>query len=297
MRKSQRETAQQYTRRVLHNGGRARKSLGQNFLIDDQVIEKIVSQGIPGFKVPLIEIGPGPGALTRVLLQRTERLWAVEIDKAKVEILQKEFSGCPLILMHQDALKLNLTDIWGAEKGWLVGNLPYYITNPLLLHFLGQDESLLGMTVMVQKEVAGRMIAQPGGRDYGILSIAIQLAADTQILFDVAPSAFHPRPQVTSTVIRLEIRPYPGWEVDRGIFFQVVKAAFAQRRKTLLNSLSAGLNHTKKEISAILNFSGIDERLRAEELSIPDFQKIVKNLGSEQSREKLSAADNPLNFS
>lgn len=274
------ETAIDYTKRVLRRGGRAKKSLGQNFLIDDSIIEDIVWQGIPEGDMPLVEIGSGPGGLTRALVERTDRLWAVELDTEKIEILEKEFLDYPLHLIHMDALKLNLQDLWGKEKGWLVGNLPYYITNPLLMHFLEQGESLKGLTIMVQKEVGNRMMARPGSKEYGILSIAVQLSAEVHKLFDVPPAAFWPPPKVTSTVLRLDIRSYPGLEIDSVTFFQVVRAAFGQRRKTLLNALTAGLNIPKPEMSEILRIAGIDEGLRPEKLSIPEYEKIAKLIKS-----------------
>lgn len=269
------ETALEYTRRILKKGGRAKKSLGQNFLVDDDVISKIVWQGIPKGDFPLVEIGPGPGGLTRELTERTDYLWVVELDKEKVEILKQEFKGYPLKILHQDALELNLNELWDREKGWLVGNLPYYITNPLLTHFLQQAESLQGMTIMVQREVADRIISAPGTKEYGILSIAVQLFAEARKLFDVPPTAFWPVPKVTSTVIRLDIRSYPGFKAEKEAFFRVVRAAFGQRRKTVLNALTAGLDIPKSEMSEIIRNAGVDEGLRPENLSIRDFERIT----------------------
>jgi len=270
------ETAIDYTKRVLRKGGRAKKSLGQNFLIDDNIIDDIVWQAIPEGDMPLVEIGPGPGGLTRILTERTDRLWAVELDTEKVRILEKEFQGLPLHIIQMDALKLNLQDLWGKEKGWLVGNLPYYIANPLLMHFLEQGENLEGLTIMVQKEVGARMMAKPGCKEYGILSIAVQLSAEVQKMFDVPPAAFWPPPKVTSTVLRLSIRSFPGFETDPKLFFRVVRAAFGQRRKTLLNALTAGLDIAKPEMSEILRTAGVDEGLRPENLGIPEYQKIAQ---------------------
>ena len=269
------ETALAYTQRILKKGGRAKKSLGQNFLIDDEIINRIVWEGIPEGEMPLVEIGPGPGGLTRVLAARAEQFWAVELDNEKVDILKQEFKNYPLEIIHMDALKLDLKQIWGTEKGWLVGNLPYYIANPLLTHFLQQSESLQGMTIMVQKEVADRMISNPGSKEYGILSMAVQLYAEVQRLFDVPPTAFWPVPKVTSTVLRLNIRSYPGFKSKPEAFFRVVRAAFGQRRKTLLNALTAGLGIPKAEMSEIIRHAGIDEGLRPESLSISDFEKIT----------------------
>ncbi|MGI5901431.1 MAG: 16S rRNA (adenine(1518)-N(6)/adenine(1519)-N(6))-dimethyltransferase RsmA [Desulfitobacteriia bacterium] len=279
------ETTAEYTRRVLKSGARAKKHLGQNFLIDDDIIERIVEEGIPDPDLPVLEIGPGPGGLTRALLSKVKKLWLAELDKEKVEILEKEFSpqmldlkgfyNREITILQIDALKLQLLDLWGREKGYLIGNLPYYITNPLLSHFLEQKDYLLGLTVMVQKEVGERMLAIPGGKDYGILSIAVQLAAEPTKLFDVPPSAFWPQPKVTSSVLQLRIRPYPGFIVNSQEYFRVVRAAFAQRRKTLTNSLAAGLGLSKAQIKQVLKAANLEENLRAENLSLIDYQNIV----------------------
>lgn len=272
------EKAEAYTKRVLGKRGKAKKSLGQNFLIDDDVIANIVYQGIPEGDFPLVEIGPGLGGLTRQIITRGQRLWAVELDDQKIALLNREFSKDDLVLIHRDALQLQLQEIWGEEKGWLVGNLPYYISNPLMMHFLEQKQSLSGMTVMVQKEVADRILAKPGSKDYGILTIAVQISAEVVRLFDVLPDAFWPKPKVTSTVIRLDIRPHPDFDSDEKLFFKVVKAAFSQRRKTILNTLSAGLTISKDEIADMLGKLGINEKYRAENLSISDYQRITNYL-------------------
>ncbi len=282
-RSARQETALAYTRRMLRQGGRAKKYLGQNFLVDDDIISRIVNEGIPEQNMPLIEIGPGPGGLTRELIKLKQRLWAVELDQEKVQLLSQEF-GHNLKLIHMDALRLQLQELWGNERGWLIGNLPYYITNPLLMHFLSQKDSLYGMTVMVQKEVADRMVAQPGIKDYGILSIAVQLSANVYKLFDVPPAAFLPQPKVTSTVLKLDIRSYPGFDVNEAIFLKVVKAAFSQRRKTLLNTLVAGLGLNKNEVSEILLSIGIKEKSRAEEITIIDYQQITKSYIDRKTR-------------
>lgn len=269
------ESAGDYTRRLLRKGARAHKSLGQNFLMDDQVISEIVGASVFDPDIPLIEIGPGLGVLTRILAQEVHKLWAVELDQSKVEIIKQELQGLPLEILVMDALKLQLNEIWGKQKGFLVGNLPYYITSPLLMHFLEQKESLIGMTVMVQKEVADRIVAKPGSKDYGVLSIAVQVAADSERICNVSPQAFWPAPKVHSTVIRLKLRPYPGFHVNSKEFFRVVKAAFSQRRKTLGNSLSSGLGIDKKRVEEILKQAEIDGQRRAETLSIEEFQTIT----------------------
>ena len=270
------ETAEKYTKRIMNSGNKAKKALGQNFLIDDEIIKQIVVAGIGSSKSPVVEIGAGPGGMTRVIAEKTKRLWAVEIDQEKINILRKEIKEESIKIINMDALNVNLKDLWGEEKGLLLGNLPYYITNPLIMHYLNQSDSLLQMTVMVQKEVAERMVASPVGKQYGILSIAVQLQADAKILFEVPPSAFWPQPKVTSAVVKLEIRPYPGFVVDRGQFFRVVKAAFAQRRKTLVNCLSNNLKIEKECLINELKIIGISDKQRAETLSIDDFQKLTK---------------------
>ncbi|WP_018305685.1 16S rRNA (adenine(1518)-N(6)/adenine(1519)-N(6))-dimethyltransferase RsmA [Desulfitobacterium hafniense] len=270
------ENAANYTRRILKGGAKAHKSLGQNFLMDDRVIEAIAAASIKDPEIPIVEIGPGLGVLTRVLAQKAQKVWAVELDRGKVNLLQRELQGLPVDILNMDALKLDLKDIWGTGKGVLVGNLPYYITSPLLMHFLEQKDSLASMVVMVQKEVADRLVAKPGGKDYGILSIAAQVSAQGEKLFEVPPQAFWPAPKVTSAVVRFELRSYPEFRVKEKDFFRVVKAAFSQRRKTLGNSLAGGLGLPKQQIGEILAAAGVDEQRRAETLSIDEFQAVTE---------------------
>lgn len=270
------ESAVAYTKRLLNQGARARKSLGQNFLIDDGVIHNIVNMSDLGPSALVVEIGAGLGVLTRVLARQVDRLWAVELEEAKVKILESELADLPVTIVKGDALKLDLHTLWGEEQGVLIGNLPYYITSPLLMHFLEQSENLRQMTVMVQKEVADRLGAVPGGKAYGVLSVAVQLAAEVEKLFDVPPHAFRPQPKVTSAVVRLKLRPYPNLAVEKHQLLLVVKAAFSQRRKTLGNSLSAGLGADKSKVRELLESVGIDEGRRAETLSIEEFQEITR---------------------
>ena len=270
------ESAAEYTQRLIRSGARAHKSMGQVFLMNDEVIDRIVSASTLQLDVPLVEIGPGLGVLTRVLVPRVQKMWAVELDKHKIGILNKELRGQPIEIVNQDALILDLNELWGDKKGYLVGNLPYYITSPLIMHFLEQADRLSGMTIMVQKEVADRIAAPPGSKTYGILSIAVQISAQVTKVMDVSPSAFWPAPKVTSAVIRLDLRPYPGFNVDKKDFFRVVKAAFSQRRKTLGNSLAGGLGLRKEEVIERLQGAGISHGRRAESLSIEEFQVLTK---------------------
>ena len=270
------ESAAEYTQRLIRRGARAQKSMGQNFLMSDEVISSIVSASTLSPDVPLVEIGPGLGVLTRVLAPNVKKMWAIELDKHKVEILNKELELLSLEIVNRDALKLDLSELWGDQKGYLVGNLPYYITSPLIMHFLEQADRLNGMTIMVQKEVAERIAAPPGSKTYGVLSIAVQISAEVTKIRDVLPGAFWPAPKVTSAVIRLDLRPYPGFDVDKRDFFRVVKAAFSQRRKTLGNSLAGGLGLKKEEVVKRLQDAGISDGRRAESLSIEEFQKLTK---------------------
>jgi len=270
------ESAAEYTQRLVKYGARAHKSLGQNFLISDEVIESIVLASTLQQDVPLVEIGPGLGVLTRALAKRVPKMWAVELDNHKIGILNKELKEYPIEIVHQDALKLDLKDLWGDKMGYLVGNLPYYITSPLVMHFLEQETHLSGMTIMVQKEVADRIAAPPGSKTYGILSIAVQISAKVTKVMDVPPSAFWPAPKVTSAVIRLDLRPYQGFNMNRKDFFRVVKAAFSQRRKTLGNSLAGGLGLKKEDVVERIQSVGISDGRRAESLSIEEFQVLAK---------------------
>ncbi|KLU62069.1 ribosomal RNA small subunit methyltransferase A [Peptococcaceae bacterium CEB3] len=258
----------------MREGARAHHSLGQNFLVDDSVIQGIVENSCLG-AIPLLEIGPGLGALTRVLARETAEMWAVEVDAQKVALLRRELRGFPVEILLGDALKLDLARLWPGRKGCVIGNLPYYITSPLLNHFLAQAALLTEMTVMVQKEVADRLLASPGGKAYGILSIAVRLAAEAEPLMEVPPAAFWPPPKVRSAVVRLIPRPYPGFRAERTPFFRVVKAAFGQRRKNVANSLAAGLGLAKEETVEILKAAGIDSRCRAETLGIEEFQTLT----------------------
>jgi len=271
------ESASEYTQRLIRRGARADKSMGQVFLMSDEVIDRIVSASTLHPDVPLVEIGPGLGVLTRVLAPRVKKMWAVELDIHKIGILNKELRGHTIEIVNQDALTLNLNELWGDQKGYLIGNLPYYITSPLIMHFLEQEGHLSGMTIMVQKEVADRIAAPPGSKTYGILSIAVQISAQVTKVTDVLPSAFWPAPKVTSAVIRLDLRPYPGFYVDKKDFFRVVKAAFSQRRKTLGNSLAGGLGLKKEEVIERMQGTRISDARRAESLSIEEFQ-VLTNL-------------------
>jgi 16S rRNA (adenine1518-N6/adenine1519-N6)-dimethyltransferase len=268
------EKAIDYTQRLLRGGARPQKSLGQNFLIDDNVIEQIVLASKLEADTLLVEIGPGLGILTRVLAKQVSKMWAVELDGKKIGILQRELKGLPVEIINRDALKLDLADLWGERKGYLIGNLPYYITSPLIMHFLNQSNYLTGMTIMVQEEVADRLAAGVGGKEYGVLSVAVQIEAEVEKLIKVPAEAFWPRPKVNSALVRLQFRSYPGI-IDKNSFMKIVKAGFSQRRKTLANSLAAGLQLSKEFVSLRLLELGIDDKRRAETISIEEFIRLT----------------------
>ena len=251
-----------------------RKRFGQNFLHDQQVIDRIIACIAPQATDLLVEIGPGQAALTRPLLASGAELQLVEIDRDLVSTLQKQFAGNSNITIHCcDALKVNLPEITGNRPFRLIGNLPYNISTPLIFHILQWHEQVIDMHFMLQKEVVDRMAAAPGSRTYGRLSVMSQFRCKITPLFDVQPESFSPVPRVCSSIVRLQplIKP----PADAGSFInfkQVVSAAFSQRRKTLRNSLR---NHlTADQILA----AGIDPGQRAEQLSLSQFAALARSL-------------------
>ena len=271
------ESAETYTTRLLRKSPRIRKSLGQNFLIDDTVITDIVDQVPP--EAPLLEIGAGLGVMTRYFICRNQEFWAIELDRDKATLLETEYGDSHVTLLTGNALDTDLARLWPKRRGWIVGNLPYYITNPLVMHFLAQKNLLQAMTIMVQKEVATRICAVPGGKDYGILSIAVQASAHPEPLFDVPPTAFIPAPKVVSTVLTLHIRPHPDlMGTDEESFFRVVKAAFSTRRKIIANTLASGLSLDKSYVLDVLRQTGIEATRRPETLSIAEFCSLTQSI-------------------
>lgn len=247
----------------------AGRRLGQHFLFNPSLLEKIVDAAglVPSDTV--VEVGPGPGRLTRVLAQRVRRVIAIELDAALHERLRREMADAGNVeLVHADALLFPYEDI-GEFK--VVANIPYYITTPLIFRLLGAKKNLRSMTLTVQKEVAERIVACPGGKDYGVLSIGVQFCARPRLVFPVRKESFTPAPKVDSAVLHLETLASPAVDVqDERFFFRVVKTAFAQRRKTLANSLKS----LSGDIPAVLIRAGIDPRQRPETLSIEDFARL-----------------------
>ncbi|MDY6232852.1 16S rRNA (adenine(1518)-N(6)/adenine(1519)-N(6))-dimethyltransferase RsmA [Peptostreptococcus porci] len=263
---------------------RFNKSLGQNFLIDDNIIDKIISgSGVKdGDKV--IEVGPGIGTLTREIAARADKVMAVEIDKNLIPILKDTMEDYENFnVVNEDIIKADIKGLieehldGGPVK--LIANLPYYITTPIIMRFLEEGINVTDIVVMVQKEVAERMNASPGGKDFGALSVAVQYYCDTEIIAKVPRHMFVPQPNVDSIVIALRVRGEKKYDVDNEeLFFKVVKAAFGQRRKTLLNSISSMGVLDKKVVSQILLESNIDEKRRGETLSLDEFAVLSNNI-------------------
>lgn len=263
---------------------RFNKSLGQNFLIDDNIIDKIISgSGVKdGDKV--IEVGPGIGTLTREIAAIADKVMAVEIDKNLIPILKDTMEDYENFnVVNEDIIKADIKGLveehldGGPVK--LIANLPYYITTPIIMRFLEEGINVTDIVVMVQKEVAERMNASPGGKDFGALSVAVQYYCDTEIIAKVPRHMFVPQPNVDSIVIALRVRGEKKYDVDNEeLFFKVVKAAFGQRRKTLLNSISSMGVLDKKVVSQILLESNIDEKRRGETLSLDEFAVLSNNI-------------------
>ena len=242
------------------------KRFGQNYLHDKNIIKKIVGEINPLPDDTILEIGPGKGALTELIYGKTENFIAVEIDTRVIEDLQSKFPGLQLI--QKDFLKVDLSTIYDSNKKKLriIGNIPYNLTSSIIFKAIRNSEMVEDAVLMVQNEVAKRMTAKQGSKDYGILTVLLNYFTDTQVCFKVSPNAFYPKPKVTSAVVHLRFKELSISEEKREMFISIVKACFGNRRKTLKNSLS---NSIFKE----LNFSnsGIDLSLRAEQLDVKDF--------------------------
>lgn len=258
------------------NGLRFQKRYGQNFLTSEMVLEKMItSAGITKHDC-VLEIGPGLGTLTWELASNTKQVVSIEIDQGLVNVLSetfKEFSN--VTILHQDILKTDLTGVveqqFDGTAPYLMANLPYYITTPIIMHLLESRIPFPNIIIMIQKEVAQRITASPGKKDYGVLTIAANFYAQPKILFHVPASSFVPAPNVDSAVLSLTPRPHPTCRPqNQSAFFKVVKASFAQRRKTLLNSLSGAgcFQASKEEIAQAITTAEIDPQSRGEALSI-----------------------------
>ena len=268
------------------HGFRHSKSLGQNFLSDIHIIEDIVDGSDIEPEDLVIEIGPGMGVLTAAAAERAGKVIAVEIDKKLIPILKETLAEYDNVeIINADIMKTDLTEIVEANrpadggKVRVIGNLPYYITTPIIMKLLEESVPADSITIMMQKEVADRIKAGPGGKDYGALTVAVGFYCTITHVADAPKEVFVPRPKVDSTVIRLDLRKEcPVDLIDQKIFFETVKGGFGQRRKTLLNSLTGVRGLPKPEIADTLDAAGIDPKRRAETLSLDEFAAVANEI-------------------
>ena len=266
------------------------KSLGQNFLIDDNVIDRILEGARLSETDRIIEVGPGIGTLTREMGKVAENVVAIEIDKTLIPILKETLADLDNVeVVNEDILKVDVQGLINEKLNGgpvkLVANLPYYITTPIVMKFLEEDIPVTDIVVMVQKEVADRMNAKPSTKDYGALSVAVQYYCDTEIVAKAPRHMFVPQPNVDSIVIGLHVRDEKKYVDDNeDIFFKTVKASFGQRRKTLLNSLGGLGFLSKDQIREALQAANIDEKRRGETLSIDEFANLSNEINKFSSK-------------
>ena len=261
---------------------RANKSLGQNFLIDENVINKIVESSKITKEDLVIEIGPGLGTLTKYLLEKAGKVLCIELDKKMVYILNDRFKLYDNFeILNQDVLKVDFKSIIEKDKNVkVVANLPYYITTPIIMKLLEDELPFESITVMIQKEVADRLIAIPGNKETGAITYTVYYYAQAEGILEVPNSSFVPEPEVTSKVIKLNIRKKTPVNVkNKEIMFRIIKCAFMQRRKTLLNALvNTKVFLTKEEGTKVLEKLNIDINSRAENLSLEDYANIANDV-------------------
>lgn len=265
---------------------RANKSLGQNFLINSEVVENIINSSEINKEDMIIEIGPGLGTLTKYLLEKAGKVLCIELDSKMVKILNNRFSIYNNFeIINADILKINLDEIINENKKQerikkvkVVANLPYYITTPIIMKLLEERLDIEGITVMIQKEVADRLIEIPGGKNTGAITYTVYYYCESEKIMEVPNSSFIPEPEVTSEVIKMNLRDKPAVEIKNPkVMFMIIKSAFMQRRKTLLNALTnTKVFINKDEGLKILKKLNLSENVRAEELSIQDFANIAK---------------------
>ncbi|QRF22340.1 16S rRNA (adenine(1518)-N(6)/adenine(1519)-N(6))-dimethyltransferase RsmA [Alicyclobacillus sp. TC] len=264
------------------HGFTLKKQLGQNFLIDSHALDSIVDAADIHADTSVIEIGPGAGVLTTRLAERAARVLAVEKDDSLRPVLEEVLSGTDNVtLLFADALEVSLEDWvgqhWGEVKRLVVAaNLPYYITTPLLFHILESNLPVSDMVILVQKEVADRLLAKPGGKDYGVLTVMAQWRAEVQRVVNVSANCFLPPPTVESSVVRLAVRSQPPYPLQReAALRKVVRAAFGMRRKTLDNALAGGLSLSKSAVTHLLACAQIDGKRRGETLDLQEFARLA----------------------
>lgn len=272
---------------AARNLPRAQKSLGQNFLIDEDVIDAIVEGSEIDEDCIVIEIGPGTGVLTCPLAEQAGRVVAIELDERLIEPLRvKTFSYGNVEVIHGDILETDLNAIierykaeYGLKTVRVVGNLPYYITTPIIMKLLEMGTAADSITAMMQKEVGDRISSAPGTKGSGVITYSVHYYAEVSKIVDAGSECFYPAPKVDSVVLRLDVRKEPAVEVkDEIFFFSVIKAGFMQRRKTLLNSLMTLGGYDKEQITKALTQAEIDPGRRAESLTMEDFARLTEAL-------------------
>ncbi|MFZ5646192.1 MAG: 16S rRNA (adenine(1518)-N(6)/adenine(1519)-N(6))-dimethyltransferase RsmA [Bacillota bacterium] len=265
---------------------RCRKSMGQNFLVDANIVNKIVSSASLDKDDVVVEIGPGLGVITRAAATMAKKVISVELDRNLLPILEETLQGTGNVsIVPGDAMEVDLDDIVKTHAGHsgrykLIANLPYYITTPLIMRLLRSGFNISSLVIMMQLEVAERIAALPGGKDYGALTVAVQYYTEVRYLFRVPNTVFIPRPDVDSAVVRLDKRSRPAVETpDEDLFFKTVRGSFGQRRKTLLNALGSAFPHIARDgLKALLEKAGIDPSRRGETLDIEEFAAVTREL-------------------
>lgn len=291
-----------YTRSAIRDiserhGFRRADSLGQNFLVDRNIIEKIIDAAELTQETLVIEVGPGMGALTQLAAEKAGKVIGVEIDRHLIPVLNEVLGPIENVeIINRDILKTDINELIVAERKnfsdsgrelkrvVILGNLPYYITTPIIMGILEKEVDMDTMVIMMQKEVADRIVATPGGKTYGALSIACQFFCETNYVTTVPRTVFQPQPKVDSAVLRLDRRKELPWKIGAGgreLFFKVVRAGFNMRRKTLLNALSA-MGIDKTDLKNILKSVEVEPSRRAETLSIQEFARISNKIGRQR---------------
>lgn len=264
----------------------AKRRLGQNFLIHSHHVERIVAAVRPQAGETIMEIGPGHGALTELLVESGARVVAIEIDKDLIPMLTSGFSARDNFkLIEADAMKTDFCEaIAPAQSARVVANLPYYISTPILQRLIEHRRCISEMTLMLQREVVERIAAAPGGKEYGYLSVLVQLYCEAEKLFDVPPGAFRPVPKVVSSVMRLRVRPQTAVDVENeNLLLELAKTLFAQRRKTILNNLKAGRGRlamtNPEQPGQAIAAAGLDPKRRAETLTLAELARMANCIG------------------
>jgi 16S rRNA (adenine1518-N6/adenine1519-N6)-dimethyltransferase len=266
------------TGKLNEYGLRAEKRFGQNFLVDANILRKVVDAAELGGEETVLEVGPGLGVLTGELAKRAKNVIAVEIDKKLVAVLEKELAGFGNVLIKSgDIMKMDLREIIPLQSN-IVANLPYNITTPFICSCLERELGLKKIVVMIQREAAERFTAQPGTKAYGAATLTAACYADVRIAAAVPPNCFYPQPDVVSAITVFDVLPVPRVAAENRVFvFKLIRAAFTTRRKTLLNCLSV-LPYTKNETAEAIAKTGLDADIRGERLTLEQFEKLSRNL-------------------